>query len=115
QLLKIILSDGHISRYSLFGLRKNCPCVSCRGGHSRMGQFERSFFFAEPTQHYEIIDIRQVGHHAVKIEWNDGHNTGMYQWETLRDLCHCKGSYPEQESSLRVATPYTGLGERDPV
>ncbi len=90
-------TDGHESVYPLFGLRKNCPCITCRGGHAKMGRFDRSLFFVEPTRRFEVEDIEQVGNHAIKIIWDDGHNTGMYQWETLRELCPCEECYPEQE------------------
>ena len=96
QELFIEWTDGHQSTYPLFGLRKNCPCVMCQGGHEQMGRYDRSLFFVEPTTHYEIEDIRQIGHHAIKIKWNDGHETGMYQWETLRELCPCEECYPQQ-------------------
>ncbi len=96
QVLEINWSDGHQSIYPLFGLRKNCPCVSCRGGHGEMGHFDRSLFFVEPTQKYVVEDIKQIGNHAIRISWNDGHNTGMYQWDTLRELCPCADCYPEQ-------------------
>jgi len=96
QVLQIAWSDGHHSAYSLFGLRKNCPCVVCRGGHGNMNTFDRSLFFVEPTQHFEIEDIEQVGNHAIKIYWNDGHSNGMYQWDTLRAMCPCAECYPEQ-------------------
>ncbi|MES2998144.1 MAG: DUF971 domain-containing protein [Pseudomonadota bacterium] len=33
-----------------------------------------------------IIDIEAVGHYAVKLVFDDGHNTGIYSWETLYDL-----------------------------
>lgn len=87
QLLQIEWADDHVSEYPLFGLRKNCPCVMCRGGHSQMGQFEMELFFVEPTRHYEINDIKQIGNHALKITWNDGHDTGMYRWDLLRAMC----------------------------
>jgi len=97
QILEIKWSDGHHSEYSLFGLRKNCPCVVCRGGHGNMNTFDRSLFFVEPTRHYEIEDIKQIGNHAIKIFWSDGHSNGMYQWETLRAMCPCEECYPEQK------------------
>lgn len=97
QVLTINWADGHTSEYPLFGLRKNCPCVTCRGGHGNMNQFDRSLFLVEPTQRYEVESIKQIGNHAIQIIWNDGHNTGMYQWETLRELCPCKECYPAQE------------------
>lgn len=95
QRLTIVWADGHHSVYPLFGLRKNCPCVMCRGGHSSMGSYDRQLFLVEPARHYEINDIKQIGNHAIKIFWSDGHNNGMYQWETLRKLCPCEECFPE--------------------
>ena len=98
QELLIEWADGHRSVYPLFGLRKNCPCVECRGGHAKMGSFDKSLFRVEPTLKYRIEDIKQVGNHAIRIFWDDGHSTGMYQWETLRKLCPCEECYdPDQE------------------
>ena len=34
-----------------------------------------------------INNIEQVGNYAVKIIFDDGHNTGLYSWEYLHDLC----------------------------
>lgn len=96
QQLEIHWSDGHHSVYPLYGLRKNCPCVTCRGGHGNMDSFDTSLFFVDPVQHYQVEDIRQVGNHAIRITWSDGHNAGMYQWETLRRLCPCEECIPEQ-------------------
>lgn len=33
-----------------------------------------------------IINIEPIGHYAVKLGFDDGHNTGIYSWETLYDL-----------------------------
>jgi DUF971 family protein len=33
-----------------------------------------------------IINIDPVGNYAVKFLFDDGHNTGIYSWETLYDL-----------------------------
>lgn len=86
QILKIEWADGHTSLFSLFGLRKNCPCVTCRGGHELMGQFEPELFLVEPTREYKIISAEPVGNHALKIVWDDGHNAGMYRWGLLRHM-----------------------------
>ncbi|MEX0945678.1 MAG: DUF971 domain-containing protein [Balneolaceae bacterium] len=86
QILSIEWADGHRSEFSLFGLRKNCPCVTCRGGHELMGQFEPELFLVEPTRIYEVVSAEPVGNHALKITWNDGHNAGMYRWELLRHM-----------------------------
>ena len=86
QLLTITWADGHTSRLSLFGLRKNCPCVSCRGGHELMGRYEPQLFLVEPTRTYKIVNAEAVGNHALKISWDDGHNAGMYRWELIRHM-----------------------------
>lgn len=86
QVLTIEWADEHISRFSLFGLRKNCPCVECRGGHDQMGRFEPELFRVEPNREYKVVNAETVGNHALKISWNDGHNSGMYRWKLLRDM-----------------------------
>lgn len=86
QLMKIKWADGVTSEYSLFGLRKNCPCVECRGGHDKMGQYEPQLFHVTPTRKYNIIKAETVGNHALKIHWDDGHNAGMYKWDLLREM-----------------------------
>jgi DUF971 family protein len=86
QKLTIEWADGHKSEFALFGLRKNCPCVTCRGGHENMGRYEPGLFLVEPTRTYKIINAEQIGNHALKITWDDGHNAGMYRWELLRSM-----------------------------
>ena len=40
------------------------------------------------AEHAEIniIAIDPVGNYAVKLKFDDGHDTGIYSWETLYDL-----------------------------
>ncbi|MGL4973660.1 MAG: gamma-butyrobetaine hydroxylase-like domain-containing protein [Bosea sp. (in: a-proteobacteria)] len=34
----------------------------------------------------EIIKIEPVGHYAVKLVFDDMHDTGIYGWDTLREM-----------------------------
>jgi len=86
QVFHIKWADGHETEFSLFGLRKNCPCVECRGGHDKMGKYEVELFKVNPTREFKILKAEPVGNHALKIHWDDGHNTGMYQWQLLRAM-----------------------------
>jgi DUF971 family protein len=86
QCLTIVWKDGKVSEYPLFGLRKNCPCVACRGGHDQMGRFEPELFRVKPARVYNILKAEPVGNHALKITWDDGHNAGMYRWDLLRQM-----------------------------
>ena len=86
QKLEIEWADGHYSEFTLFGLRKNCPCVECRGGHSQMGKFEPQLFLVDPIREFRVVSAEQIGNHALKITWDDGHNSGMYRWDLLRHM-----------------------------
>lgn len=94
QILKIKWDDSHISRFPLFGLRKNCPCVTCRGGHENMGSFEPELFRVDPPYRLRILNAEPVGNHALKIHWDDGHSSGMYQWELLRRMSEAMENLP---------------------
>jgi len=88
QTLTILWADDHLSIYSLEGLRRSCPCVECAGGHDKMGQPADPVVFRLPaTRRWKIVDLQEVGNYAMQIFWDDGHNTGLYRWEYLRDLC----------------------------
>lgn len=94
--LEIIWKDEHVSRYPLHGLRKACPCVVCKGGHAHMSvPTNPTVFFEKPTRITHIQNITPIGNYAIQIQWSDGHNSGMYKWETLRELCPCKECQPE--------------------
>lgn len=98
QQMVIEWADGHTSTYPFEGLRHNCPCVVCQGGHEHMGKGpDRSLFFGEPEREWEILDIDKIGNHAIRIHWDDGHKNGMYRWNRLRAMCPCEECYPEQE------------------
>ena len=30
-----------------------------------------------------------VGNYAIRIQWSDGHSTGIYSYEHLRKVCPC--------------------------
>lgn len=87
-VMHISWADGKTHTYPLFGLRKNCPCVMCSGGHELMDKFEPGFFLVDPSTlpatSVSILSIKPIGHHALRISWSDGHNEGMYRYENLR-------------------------------
>lgn len=88
QELQIGWGDGHQSRFPMEGLRRSCPCVFCQGGHENMGQTVDPKIFLEPsTRERAITNITQVGNYALQITWDDGHDTGIYRFERLRDMC----------------------------
>lgn len=40
-------------------------------------------------ENVNIIDIQSIGHYGVKLVFDDGHDSGIYSWETLYTLGQC--------------------------
>ncbi len=38
-------------------------------------------------KYISITQIDQIGNYAIKLTFNDGHDTGIYSWEYLYNLC----------------------------
>jgi len=81
--------DNHVCRYPLSHLREACPCVECRGGHSKMGMEHApdDILSLAPARSYKMIDLQMIGNYALQPVWDDNHDTGLYTWEYLWHLC----------------------------
>jgi DUF971 family protein len=86
--LRIDWSDGHRSVYAWTHLRANCPCAGCREERSRPLDPLRVL---KPSELVPLaaVSMPRVGRYAYKIVWSDGHDTGIYTLEHLRQLCQC--------------------------
>ena len=38
----------------------------------------------------KMLAVQEVGAYAVRIDWSDGHNTGIYSFRHLRKICPCE-------------------------
>lgn len=70
-------ADGERREYFYDDLRNACPCASCRGHVP--GEVE------PPDVHgVTVLNISAVGHYAIRFDFSDGHNTGLFEWAMLR-------------------------------
>jgi DUF971 family protein len=81
--VRITWSDGHVGEYPYAYLRGWCPCASCQGH----GGDRRFLSFPDAR----LSDIHAVGNYAIGLRWHDGHDTGIYAYTYLRELCPCSG------------------------
>ncbi len=81
--LRLTWSDGHAAEYDYRYLRGWCPCAGCQG-HSGM-----KIRFHPPAGPVAAQSIKPVGHYAISIAWSDGHATGIYRFDFLREICPC--------------------------
>ena len=78
--LEIVWSDGQRRHYAVAQLRENCPCATCQ--KVRRGETPAP----EPTDALQIVAMKPVGNYAYAITFSDGHDTGIYTFELLRQL-----------------------------
>lgn len=57
-----------------------------------------------------ITGIEPVGHYALKLVFDDGHDSGLYSWDTLYDL----GKHQDQYWSAYLARLEQAGESRDP-
>jgi DUF971 family protein len=81
--LRVVWSDGHQAEYPYDYVRGFCPCAGCQGhGPSEIR-------YQPPTTEVEPWRIELVGNYGISIQWSDGHATGIYRFDFLREICPC--------------------------
>jgi DUF971 family protein len=51
-----------------------------------------------------VAGLKTIGNHALQITWVDGHATGLYTWEWLREACPCEAcGGPREGTPAEVA------------
>jgi DUF971 family protein len=86
--LVVAWKAGGESRYALADLRRACPCAVCRELRSKPQATGGLVLLEEAaaTATAEATRLDQIGRYGVRITWADGHDTGIYTYDTLRDL-----------------------------
>lgn len=85
ETITIIWDDGVTTPFTIQQLRDECPCAECKGEQILMHQILPVLKPKLPG-HYELKSITPVGSYAIQITWGDGHATGLYSWEYLRQM-----------------------------
>jgi ATP-binding protein involved in chromosome partitioning len=80
--LGISWSDGAKSRYEVRQLRLACSCAHCVDEWTGEGRLDSSTI----PDGVHPLSIQGVGRYAIKIDWSDGHSTGIYSFRQLREL-----------------------------
>lgn len=85
--LQIEWSDGQKRRYPFRELRNRCPCATCREKRSQPRPAALLPILSEAeAQPLRVLGMKPVGNYAYSIEFSDGHDTGIYSLDLLREL-----------------------------
>ena len=85
---RIAWSDSEVREYTLGELRDRCPCATCREKRTAPPPPPTALpvLAASEAQPLHLTAMRPVGNYAYSIHFSDGHNTGIYTFELLREL-----------------------------
>jgi DUF971 family protein len=81
RLLEIAFDNGDRSELSYEFLRVFSPSAEVRGhgiGQEKLQIGKRDI---------DILRIEPVGNYAIRPVFSDGHESGLYSWDVLYDLC----------------------------
>ena len=81
--LRITWADGRVCHYTAPALRRACPCAQCVNEWTG----DRMLKPETINDELQISEIAIVGRYALNFRWSDGHETGIYSFRLLRELC----------------------------
>ena len=80
RILEVAFSDGSSFRFTCEFLRVYSPSAEVRGHGPGQEVLQTG------KRDVAITAIEPVGTYAVKLVFSDGHDTGLYSWDTLYEL-----------------------------
>lgn len=91
--LIVTWSDRSKRRYSAVQLRDGCPCATCREKQrAKQQEVEKGrpmslpILSAAELQPLKILRMVPLGNYAYNIAFSDGHDSGIFTFELLRQL-----------------------------
>ena len=87
RILEITFADGEHFEFSCEFLRVHSPSAEVQGHGPGQGVLQLG------KEDVVINKIEPVGSYAIQPSFDDGHDTGIYSWETLYDLGKNKDRY----------------------
>ena len=100
-LLQFDWPDGLTTVIKVEDFRKECPCAECKGETiaGKVVSLPKIEIF-KPGQ-YDLKQILPVGNYAITAIWGDGHDSGIYDWEYLREICEKDALTPEEIEEIK--------------
>ncbi len=83
--LDVVYDDGVTASLSAEKLRVNSPSAEVQGHSPSQRVVVRG------KENVRIVDLKPIGNYAIQIVFDDGHNTGLFNWDYLRELSQRHG------------------------
>ncbi len=80
------VAGGHAALFPARALRLACPCAGCVEEMTGRPLLDP----ATVPQDVRPLRLALVGAYGLRVEWSDGHGTGIYTFRWLLDRCPCE-------------------------
>ena len=80
RILELTWPDGVVHKLSCEYLRVHSPSAEVRGHAPGQETLQLG------KENVNIKDIEPIGRYAIKIGFDDNHDSGLYSWDLLREL-----------------------------
>ena len=90
KVLEVYFDDGSTFTLTAEFLRVHSPSAEVQGHSPDQRQVVAG------RRHVSILSVEPIGQYAIRIEFDDTHDTGIYSWETLYRFGLLKKSMWEQ-------------------
>ena len=77
KVLEVTFDDGAHFVFTAEFLRVNSPSAEVQGHSSDQRQV------VPGRRHVGILGVEPIGQYAIRIDFDDTHDTGIYSWQTL--------------------------------
>jgi len=82
--LGVLWTDGRKDKIDVVELRRRCPCAVCIDEWTRAQRLKPE----DISESVRPVKIESVGSYALKVQFSDGHGTGIYTFQMLREAFH---------------------------
>jgi DUF971 family protein len=80
--VRIEWGDGEQSLFSAADLRRVCPCAACVSEATGIRTHDPKSVPEDLTQ----ANLHLIGNYAVSMQFSDGHSTGIFTFQFLRNF-----------------------------
>lgn len=88
--LAVKWDDGGEIFIALEALRRACPCAGCKGETDIIGNLYKNPEMPLTARSFELARILRVGGYGIQPVWADGHATGIFSFDQLKQLAPVK-------------------------
>jgi DUF971 family protein len=80
RVLEVRYPDGRVDQLTFEYLRTHSPSAEVQGHGPGQDVLQIA------KENVQVIGLEPVGQYAVRLTFDDGHDTGLYTWKHLREL-----------------------------